>query len=354
MAPSTQAKFHLTASALKSHFKHRCDRRLRWDAVASRDRGRPGIGWNVPRALRAHSRPGIALLMAAGDSFEVEQLDALQAELASEPSVPGIAPLLHHAGFETVRGRTQVLPTPIAEALSRFQQPAAPRFIAQVAIDPAAHPTVATQFLQSLGLDPELIDLGPAKPDLIELLPADAAHPMRRLRVWDFKGSQVARHEHFIQVAYYSMLLEVVLAELGIADLCVDAAEAVVAARTERKSFDLAPYRLAVGDFLRNRMPEILATPAADAHFHVHDGCMLCEYMEECRARANASFALSRIPYISSASKRHQLAAGFRAPPALARVAGPPTPAKASATVICDSTIQPRWRPSQRPSNGAS
>src|SRR5690606_18831007 len=74
----------------------------------------------------------------------------------------------------------------------------------------------------------------------------------------------------------------------------------------------LAPYRLAVADFLRNRMPEILNTPAAEAHFYVHEGCMLCEYVEECRTRANAAFDLSRIPYISSESKRHLLAAGFR------------------------------------------
>ena len=245
--------------------------------VASRDRGKPGIGWNVPRVVRAHSRPGIALLMAAGDTFEVEQIDALREEISHDPSAPGIEPVVHHAGLETVRGRTQVRPTPIADALALFRQPAAPRFIAQVEIDPAVHPTVATRFLEGFGLDPDAIKLGPAKPDLIELLPPDAEHPQRRLRVWDFKGSQVARHEHFIQVAFYGMLLEVVLAELGITDLAVDTIEAVVAARTERKAFKLAPYRLAVADFLRNRMPEILNTPAAEAHFHVHEGCMLCE-----------------------------------------------------------------------------
>lgn len=310
---SATAKFHLTASALKSHFKHRCDRRLRWDTVASRDRGRPGIGWNVPRVVRAHSRPGIALLMAAGDTFEVDQLNALQAEIAAEAPAPGITPTLHHAGFHTTGTRTQVLPTAIVDALNLFRQPSAPRFIAQVELDPAAHPAVAAQFLQSFGLDLGTIELGPAKPDLIELLPPDAGHSRRRLRVWDFKGSEIARHEHFIQVAYYGMLIEVVLAELGITDLVVDTEEAVVAARSERNCFTLAPYRLAVADFLRNRMPELLATPAAEAHFHVHEGCMLCEYMEECRTRANASFDLSRIPYISSESKRRLLAEGFRA-----------------------------------------
>jgi hypothetical protein len=42
------------------------------------------------------------------------------------------------------------------------------------------------------------------------------------------------------------------------------------------------------------------------------EGCVLCEYMEECRSEANASYDLSRIPYITSESKRHLRAAGFR------------------------------------------
>jgi len=311
------ARFHLTASALKAHFKHRCARRFRWDAVPARERGRPGIGWNVPRAIRAHTRPGIALLMEAGDHFEVEQLALLQAELAAERPPAG-APLLHHAGLEESRGRRQVRPTPLAEAVALFRQPEAPRFIAQVAIDPDALPGLAARFLARFGLDPAAIELGPARPDLVELVPPAPDNPGPRLRIWDFKGSQVARHEHFVQVAYYDMLLESALAELGVANLAADAEDAVVAARAERTPFKLAPYRMALADFLRNQLPELLATPAAEAHFHVHEGCMLCEYMAECRARADAAFDLSRIPYISSDSKRHLLAAGLRAHPDLA------------------------------------
>jgi len=312
MEPSPTATFHLTASILKSYFTHRCERRLRWDTVATRDRSKPGIGWNVPREVRAHSRPGIALLMAAGDAFEVDQLHALQAEVAAEAPHPGLAPRVHHAGFQTRGSRTHVLPTSLVDALDRFRQPLAPRFIAQVELDFAVLPTVARSFLQRFGLDPATIKLGPARPDLLELVPPDVDHAPRRLRVWDFKGSQVARHEHFIQVAYYSMLLDVALELLGITDLVVDSEEAVVAARTERNRFSLSPYRLAVADFLRHRMPEILATPAAEAHFHVTEQCMLCEYMEECQTRADAASDLSRIPYLSSESKRHLLAAGFR------------------------------------------
>lgn len=327
--PPPSAKFHLTASALKSHFKLRCERRFRWETVPTSARGRPGIGWNVPRVARSHSRPGIALLMQAGDTFEIEQIQALSSNITAEPALPGIEQRLHHAGIEQVRERNRVRETPIAEALDLFRQMPAPRFVAQVDIDMAVHLTVGPRFLQGFGLDPDAIDLGPARPDLIELLPPDNSHPLRRLRVWDFKSSQVARHEHFIQVAYYSLLLEVVLAELGITDLMVDTVEGVVAARDtetasgsgvplEHKPFKLEPYRLAVVDFLRNRVPDLLAMKASEAHFHVQDGCMMCEYMEECRGQANAASDLSRIPFMSSESKRHLLAEGFRSHPDLA------------------------------------
>ena len=309
--PSSQ-KYRLTASAIASHFKHRCDRLFRWNAVAGPDRGRAGIGWNVPRRARLSSRPGIALLMAAGDEFEIERVQALEREVAQGAPVSGCEPRLHYAGVQDVRGRRQITPVPLADALALLRQPTPPRFVAQVEIDLASCPEIIAHFLHRFGLDPNAIDLGTARPDLIEVVPADDVHPQRRLRVWDVKGSQVPRHEHFIQVAYYGMLLESALAGLGVTDLAVDTSLGVIEARQERLPFDLAPYRLALADFLRNRVPALLATPAADAHFHVHEGCVLCEYMDECRAQADAAYDLSRLPYITSESKRHLRAAGFR------------------------------------------
>jgi hypothetical protein len=65
-----------------------------------------------------------------------------------------------------------------------------------------------------------------------------------------------------------------------------------------------------VDDFLRNRAPVLFDTPAADAHFHVEDGCAMCEYMNHCRAEADAHFDLSRVAYISSGSKRRLRSSG--------------------------------------------
>lgn len=320
MSTSTSPRFRLTASAIAAHFKHRCDRLFRWNAVAGPLRGKPGIGWNVPRRARDHSRPGIALLIEAGDAFELERVAELQAELRNTPPVAGLEQRLHHAGMQLERGRKRIAPLPLADALVLLEQPLPPRFLAQIEIDLAADPAVEAHFLRRFGLDPHTVELGVARPDLVELVPPDERDPRLRLRVWDFKGSQVARHEHFMQVAFYGMLLESVLANASLTgrEIAVDTAHAVIAARQERVVFELTPYRLALDDFLRNRVPTLLATPAAEAHFHVHEGCVLCEYLEECRARANAAFDLSRLPYISSQSKRHLLAAGLRSHPELA------------------------------------
>lgn len=306
------AKFRLTASAIASHYKHRCDRLFRWNAVATADRGKAGIGWNVPRRARDHSRPGIALLMTAGDEFEIGQVQALEAEVQNTPQISGVTPVVYHAGIETERGRQRVAILPLQDAIALLQQPVPPRFIAQIEINLVGYPEIEAHFLQRFGLDPAAVELGVCRPDLIEVVPPDHDHPVFRLRVWDFKGSQIARHEHFIQVAFYGMLLESVLVGFGITNVMVDTEQGVVESRKERKPFELAPYRLALADFLQNRVPELLNTPAADTHYHVNEGCVLCEYMEECRSNADAGYDLSRIPYITSESKRHLRAAGYR------------------------------------------
>jgi predicted RecB family nuclease len=320
MRGSSNQRFRLTASAIASHFKHRCDRRFRWATVGASDRGRAGIGWNVPRRVRSHSRPGIILLMTAGDEFEIGRVAHLESWVSTEPPIPGVAPRVIHGGVQSERGRERIAALPLDEVLNLLSEPTPPRFIAQVEINLTTHPQIEISFLQQFGLNPTQMTLGIARPDLIEVIPPDSDHTQFRLRIWDFKGSQVPRHEHFIQVAFYSMLLESVLVNADLPHLAVDTDRGVIEARREMKEFELAPYRRALTDFLRHRVPELLTTPAADAHFLVHEGCVLCEYMDECRAQANAGFDLSRIPYITSESKRHLLAAGYRSHTDLAQI----------------------------------
>ena len=70
-------KFRLTASNIAKYFANRCERYFRWNTVVGPLRGKAGIGWNVPRKVRAHSRPGIALLMQAGNFFEGDHVQTL-------------------------------------------------------------------------------------------------------------------------------------------------------------------------------------------------------------------------------------------------------------------------------------
>ena len=111
---------------------------------------------------------------------------------------------------------------------------------------------------------------------------------------------------------------------LGLENVEVDAEYGVIRSRQdEPEAFELHPYRLAVGDFLRRRVPELLDTSAADAHFHVCAKCLLCEYLEAdkgCQKEADAGFDLSRVAYVTSESKRHLLAAGLPTHRHLARL----------------------------------
>jgi hypothetical protein len=250
--------------------------------------------------------------MEAGDEFEIEQVQQLVDEVGESQ--------VRHEGVGTVDGRQQVLPLSLETFLQILQERPLPQYVAQLDIDLGHHPEIEHRFLQRFGLDPSEVRVGSARPDLLEVISMEGDEP-DLLRIWDVKASQSARHEHFIQVAYYSFLLEAVLEEMKLTDsIAVDTEFAVILSREGQEEFELAPYRLAVEDFLRNRAPTLLATLAADAHYHVREKCALCEYMDTCQAEADAHFDLSRVPYISSESKRKLQSNGIRSHRELAQV----------------------------------
>lgn len=287
-------KFRLTASNIAKYFANRCERNFRWAAVANPLRQTPGIGWNVPKKVRAHSRPGIALLMSAGDFFEGDRVQTLIDE-------HGAGAVLT-AGVERDEGGCEVKELSFSEFAAAFRAEPFPRFVAQLKV--VLSEEQDARLLRSFGLDPARVEFGRALPDLLEVLPPAGEGGKTRLRIWDFKASQKARHDHYIQVAYYSLLLDHAVRDAGLANVEVDLELAVIRTREDEPPFELRPYRRAIEDFLRGRAPVLFDTPAADAHFHVTDHCAMCEYMDHCRAEADAHFDLSRIAYISSESKR--------------------------------------------------
>jgi hypothetical protein len=306
-----EQRYRLTASNVAAYFKHRCDRNFRWNTVEAISRMKPGIGWNVPRRRHEHSRPGIRLLMEEGDRFEVGNVE-------SYVEAYGDAAVLTE-GVEEEGGRRKVKDLKFERFVEAFATPPFPRFVAQLEV--VLLPEQETRLLEHFGLDPRRVKFGPARPDLLEVLQPAAEGGRSRLRIWDFKASQKARHDHYIQVAYYSFLLDHAVREAGLTSVEVDLDFAVICSREGTPPFELRPYRLAVDDFLRNRAPALFDAPAADAHFHVEDHCSMCEYMDHCRQEADAHFDLSRVAYISSESKRRLRAEGVRTHRELAALA---------------------------------
>ncbi len=313
---SSLQRFRLRPTDIAAWFRHRCDRNFRWNTVPGDLRERPGIGWGVSRRIKKNTRPGVVRLMNAGYNFEADSIQGLI-------DLHGAGSVLF-AGFDEQKSRRTVRDLPFDRFLVAFKQQPFPLFIAQLEI--LLNAEQQENFIKGFGLDPDLVMLSPGRPDLLELISPSTKGDPYKLRIWDYKAAAAARHEHFIQVAYYSYLLDFALRDArardtGVAGVAVDLDYAVIRSREpEPEVFELAPYRLAVAEFLSEQIPKLLNTSAADAHFHVSSGCMTCEYADHCRAEADAGFDLSRIAYMTSESRRQLRHAGIRTHRELARV----------------------------------
>ncbi|MBO0932543.1 bifunctional RecB family nuclease/DEAD/DEAH box helicase [Fibrella aquatilis] len=241
--------------------------------------------------------------MKGGDEFEVAEINKLIA-------VHGTA-AVHYAGVDQKSGK--INPLSFYDFLTVLDSGSTAQFYAQIDLnfENGFDPFISETFLQRYKLNPTEVQLTRALPDLIEIIPSDETGAPRKLRIWDFKASRKARHDHYIQVAFYSLLLEHILRCLNRTDIVVDVEMAVIQSRQKADIFELTPYRTAVANFLRDTVGSLLTTPAADAHFHFCENCLLCEYAETCRAESDAGNDISRVPYMSSESKRRLKKAGI-------------------------------------------
>ncbi len=304
-------KFRMRPTDIADWFRHRCDRNFRWNTVPGNLRNRPGIGWGVPRKIKKSTRPGIRLLMNAGYNFEADSIQSLLDEHGEDRVL--------HAGFDQNSESRTVRDLLFEQFVEAFRDEPYPLFVAQLEIVLAEGQEKV--FLERFRLDPNRVTLSPGRPDLLELQAPTAEGAPYKLRIWDYKAAAAARHEHFIQVAYYSYLLDFALREAGIVNVVVDSDYAVICSREpEPEVFELAPYRLAVAEFISEQIPKLLNTAATDAHFHLTAGCMMCEYADYCRAEADAGFDLSRLAYLTSESRRQLRQAGIKTHRELAQV----------------------------------
>jgi hypothetical protein len=184
-----QQKFRLNASIVASYFKHRCDRLFRWNAVESTLRQRPGIGWGIPAKIRSSSRPGIQLLMGAGDVFELDNV----LRLRDEGLAAGADDHVLMEDVKTEGKRKIIQPLEFDRFSQALRDPIPPRYTAQLKISLSATPEIEQGFLARFGLDPDRVRVADTRPDLIETVWPDVSGEPIRLRIWDFKASQSAR-----------------------------------------------------------------------------------------------------------------------------------------------------------------
>ncbi len=307
-------------------------------------RGAAGtVGEGVPVPPDQAKRPGIRELMAGGEAFELGEVEALARE-------HGAAFVWAGRAFDAHKGRDGVGVLPVGDLLAVLRAPGGVRFVAQPELGHSdraddgrprvLHPDEAAfndrlrrAFCARHGLDAARIDLGLSRPDLLELVPGDAADPRPRVRVWDFKSSREPRSDHFVQVAWYTLLLDALLETEGIYTVRVDRETGAV--RTHRRvrgpsgttmeradpAFDLAPYRRAVDRFLRDDCTTLLSLGPHEAHWHVQAACLACEYADPCREAADRAEDVSRVPYLTSDARRALVADGLTTQGDLARLA---------------------------------
>ena len=301
----------------------------------------PGtVGEGVPNPPRQDTRPGVKELMGGGEDFELDEVRHLEEREGAALVWAGAVPSKNRRGAEEVG----VLP--FDRLLDVLRTPGEVRWIGQPQLgydfDSLGRPLRPSEaafnralnewFGTRFGLNTRQVEVGLSRPDLLEIVPPDEQHPRPRLRVWDFKSSRSPRTEHFMQVAWYTFLLEAVLAAVG--DLAIEVDTEVGAVKTHAMQrrpdgtvqpaapeFDLAPYRRELDFFLRSNASGLLALAPDEAHWHVQAACLGCEHYAHCHAHAETTRDVSRIPYLTTETRRRLVAEGLGSQAALAALA---------------------------------
>jgi len=266
----------LTPTQLAQHFRFRCERKLRWE-MAPTD---PAVPPQQPR-------PGMGLLAAAGRAFERRK----------------IASLVRHFGTDAVlvAGTTQwggAAAIDAARVIELLRDPGDLRFLVQPRLELPDPEGFAARY----GIEPGLVDFAPAQPDVIRI--GRDADGRLRLGVIDVKWSRERAIHHFAQVAFYTLILEEVVRAAGI-DARVDARWGWVwnrGARTPRR-FALGAYRHHVERFLREELPRIASLDPAEAAWHLSPRSAGCPFYLHCRAEADRTDDLARVPGITALAK---------------------------------------------------
>ena len=266
----------VTASLVGQFFRFRCDRQFRWEGIPASERSGD--------VARSEWSAAAELLRESGRQWERTRLRKLIWRVGADR--------VRFAGWDP-DGRARKLPRD--EVLTALRDPGEMRFLVQ----PELQLADPDNFARRCGLEPGEATFAAGQPDLLEIRRTPRGI---RFRVADIKASPQPGVAHFAQVAFYTLLLEDICRAENIPGR-VDTRTARIWSHGGADRFDLRPYRHHLRRFLREDLPRLVRTPPAQAGWHAGPGCMGCGFWSHCRAEAERTDDLARVPGISPLAK---------------------------------------------------
>lgn len=287
----------VSPSDIARYFFHDCERFLRFRVASTAERA----AWHIPKHEFDRS-PLMQAILSSGYRWEEEVVGKL---LDGKVHVAAGEGELNRKRF----GLDDTL------ALLHATKPGSYIYQATLRATPG--------FYDHHGLAPALVAIADNHPDLIAVLPeADR----RLLRVIDVKRGAALQLTHRVQILLYSLELQAMLEDAGIADARVDLEQAAVwlGGHDAPEEFDLNSVRPHLEQFLRSGLMTILEKSPADACWHLQHRCEWCDFFDHCREEMRKTDDLSRLSALSGHGKRYLVHLGVRNLPELETFLGRP------------------------------
>jgi hypothetical protein len=301
VADQAQTQLALSASTVKSWFQYRCERKTRYETMTAHDREA------IPILRDVMTAPWAQL----GNEFE----DNVVRLLATRESV-----LLPSAGEEALS---------LVQSIAFLRRQRPETYAHQLILEPRA------PIRKRLDL-PANVAIRRSFPDLVRVEKNEDGSVFTLI---DLKATQRATAFHKTQVAFYSLLLESLLQDLGAAGClseygevwCLRPGSSGDDGSYQSDKFRLAPYQRLVVDFFQHEVRalsrKVVTAQIDTTFFHIYFKCEQCEYLRHCSnsisaSRAPADRDVSAVPGLSHEAKRGLHALGIFKVGELAKATG--------------------------------
>jgi hypothetical protein len=275
----------LHATAIKDFHQYRCERQVRYLMMDGKQL-KEMLQLAQPDHENAWAREGV--------KFEKRVIDQIAAGQAVLQPPPGVKYLEQ------------------GESVAFLNRQLKPRMAHQLCL----RPTPGDHFYQELSVPGDVI-ISTAYLDLVKIIEEADKPPV--IRICDVKFTQIATPFHKIQVAYYSLLVESALKDLGSTITVDPIGEILHAAPPETgelfvtDAFPLRGYRAQVVDFFKREVPRLaklrVDEQVDETFFHLYFKCEQCDFLAHCEKtiamdKPHAQWDVSAVHGLSQQSKR--------------------------------------------------